>query len=102
DVRPVPERLEDAPLGARRLCDGLDVVLGVEDAPQTGAHNRVIVDDENTNHCRGTSATRVVPVPGTASIVILPPTSATRSRMPTRPRPPVALRAGSNPLPSSS
>ena len=48
-----------------RLADRLDVLLGVEHAPEARADDGVVVDDENADgHGSGTSATSVVPVPG--------------------------------------
>ena len=45
----VLERLEDRPLGVRRLADDLDVVLRVEQQPQAGADDRMVVDDEHAD-----------------------------------------------------
>ena len=45
DVGLVLDRLEDRPLGVRRLADRLDVLLRVEHAPQAGPDDRMVVDD---------------------------------------------------------
>ena len=52
DVGLVLDRLEDRPLGVRRLADRLDVGLGVEHAPQAGADDGVVVDDEDADASR--------------------------------------------------
>ena len=44
------------------LPDHLEVVLGFQEQTQPGADDSVIVDDDNTNHGSGTSATRLVPI----------------------------------------
>ena len=68
-------------------------VLRVEHAAQTRTDDGMVVDDEHADgHDDGTSATSVVPAPAVDSTCSRPPTSATRSRMPTRPRPSVARR----------
>src|SRR5581483_1698601 len=97
----------DALVRGARLLDDLDVDLGLEQHPQAGADESVVVDDQHlrrhqSGDSSGTSATSVVPAPNADSIEMRPPTSATRSRMPTSPRPPSRVFAGSKPLPSSS
>ena len=53
--------LEDRVARGARLADRLEVVLGVEQEPQAGADDGVIVDDEDADAQSGTSATSVVP-----------------------------------------
>ena len=52
---------------------------------------------KDSNHGSGTSALSIVPAPSLESIAIRPPRSATRSRIPTSPRPPSRTTSGSNP-----
>ena len=80
------------------------VVLG--DAPETGAHDGMIVDDKNTNHwARARSGIRsatVVPPVVPLEIVTVPPNVMARSRRPSKPSecdPRIA--AGVMPRPSS-
>ena len=46
------------------LADYLQIALGGEQQPQTGADDRVVVDDDDADHASGTSATTVVPAAG--------------------------------------
>ena len=69
-------------------------VLGIEEAPEPGTDDGVVVDDENADHWIGTSAVSIVPAPSVDSIVRLPPRSAMRSRMPTEADAPVAHVVG--------
>ena len=102
DIRLVEARLAHGFLGVAGLVLDADVLLGLEQQTQAGADERVVVDDQDTDHGSGTSATNVVPAPGRDSIVSRPPSSATRSCMPTRPIPVSLGLFGSNPTPSSS
>src|SRR5205085_2109396 len=79
--------LEERFARAPGLADDLDVVLRIEEHAQPGAHDRVVVHDQDADHGTGTSATIVVPAPGDDSMSRRPSSSPTRSRMPTRPRP---------------
>src|ERR1051326_672033 len=63
--------------------------------PYTTPENRVVVDDEDSNHgmtpdCSGdrsgTQAVTLVPFPGALEIFTRPPRMAARSRIPSRPR----------------
>src|SRR5919204_464352 len=83
-------------------CDDFLVVLAIEQQFDAGANDSMVVDDDGSNHLSGTSATSVVPVSGDDSTVSFPSSSATRSRMPSRPRPSSRTVAGSKPRPSSS
>ena len=85
-------RLEDGVLGVAGLADDLDVGLGLEHLAQAGADDGVVVDDQDADplvlaHRSGTSATIVAPAPGLDSIFSLPPSSASRSPMPSSPSP---------------
>ena len=45
----------DPVVAVARLADDLDVVLAIEQEPEAGADDRVVVDDENANrHGSGT------------------------------------------------
>ena len=70
----------------------------LEHLAQAGAHDGVVVDDQDADrlvlgHRSGTSATIVVPAPGLDSSFSLPPSSASRSPMPSRPEPVAAVAA---------
>ena len=89
--------------GVAGLADRLDVLLGLEQQPQAGADDGVVVDDQHADaHRSGTSATSVVPAPGARLDLEPPVESATRSRMPTSPTPSSRTARGSKPRPSSS
>src|SRR4051812_42055364 len=92
---------EDGVLRVPSLPHHLDVVLVLEQEPQPGPDDRVVVHDDDGDQS-GTSTASVVPPPGLDSRASFPSWSATRSRMPTRPRPPERVSSTSNPLPSSS
>src|SRR5262249_56003250 len=98
----VEARQADRVLRVAALVLDLDVLLRLQEQAKPGAHERVVVDDEDADHGRGTSATSVVPAPGLVSTVSRPPSSSTRSRMPTSPSPWSRVRVGSKPAPSSS
>ena len=53
----------DRLVGRASLADHLDVRLGVQDARQSGADHRVVVDELNPDHA-STSVRTVVPCPG--------------------------------------
>src|SRR5205085_756979 len=96
-------RLEDRVARRAGLADNLDVVLVLQQQPQARADDRVVVDDEHPDaHPSGTSIFSVVPAFLRDSTLRVPPSSATRSRMPSMPKPPSRVCAGSNPRPSSS
>ena len=48
------------PVGVARLADGLHVLLTLEQQPQPGPHDRMVVDDQYSDHS-GTSTAMVVP-----------------------------------------
>src|SRR5712691_13117172 len=103
DVGLVRPHLEDRFTRVARLADDLEVVLGVEEHAQARADDGVVVDDDDAYHAAGTSATIVVPAPGDDSTWSRPSRSATRSRIPERPRPPSRpASSGTKPWPSSS
>ena len=79
-------------LAVRRLADHLDVRLRVEQRPEPGPHQRLVVGEQYTDHRPSppfhgrTARTRKPPSSrGPASIV--PPRAAARSRMPASPLP---------------
>ena len=71
-------------------ADDLDVGLGVEDQAEAVADERLIVGEQDGDHCAPRSAARawtVQPSLGRRPVRESPPQSATRSRMPTSPWP---------------
>ena len=76
------------------LADDGDVRLGVEDHPQPGADELLVVDEQHPDHVgplsNGSRACTENPPPGRGPVCRLPPYSATRSRMPTSPREPLS------------
>ena len=81
-----PERL----LTVLGLTDDLDVLLRLEDHPEPGADQRLVVDDQHADHDGAPSGrlarTRKPPV-GCGAASSEPPKTLTRSRIPTRPSP---------------
>ena len=82
------ERHRLAPVGG--LADHLDVGLGVEDHRQPGADELLVVGDEHADGhraapARGSTASTVQPWSGPGPASRVPPSSAARSVMPTRP-----------------
>ncbi len=73
------------------LADHLELGVTAEQAAQPVPHDRVVVDDEQPDRGHrsttgsGTAALSVVPYPGADSTVSVPPTPASRCRMPSRP-----------------
>ena len=86
------ESLEDCTLRVRSLPDRLDVVFRVEHAAEAGADDGMIVDDQHPDAHSGISTAIVVPALP-VSTRRRPPTRATRSRIPVRPRPAVDCAA---------
>ena len=104
-----------------RLADDLDVVLGVEDHPEAGADERLVVGDQDADAhaastgsrgaaaasaasaspCSGSRASTSKPPPGRGPACSSPPITRTRSRMPTRPWPPPSARGLGVPSPRS-
>jgi hypothetical protein len=87
DVGLLGPRLEDGLLRVTGFADYLDPLFGVEHVPEPAPDNSVVIDDQDADHGRGTSPASVVPAPGRDSIFSLPPKSANRSRIPSRPSP---------------
>ena len=77
-------------LGAvARLPDDLDVVLGVEQRPEPGAYEHLVVGEDNPDHWptvpRGHDLEAAVA--DAVAVRSSPPVDSTRSRMPTSPNP---------------
>jgi hypothetical protein len=68
-----------------RLADDVEVRFLGQDRRHAGAHDGVVVDDEETDAHRGTSNRRCVPRPGALVRVSTPATSAARALSPSRP-----------------
>src|SRR5581483_1058482 len=118
-VRPQPLGNLDSLAAVGGLADDLHIWLVVEQGSQTRPQNGVVVheDDPNLSFAQtataaptcpqvvtGTPMRIVVPAPGLVSILKVPPTSSTRSRIPKRPRPRSRLLVASsrsNPTPLS-
>ena len=81
-----------APSAFAGLADGLDVLLGIEQQPEARADDGMVVDDEDANRHRQRHLgdERRPGCPALDSTRAGRRASATRSRMPTRPRPPLA------------
>ena len=98
DVR--RERLEptDRVGPVDRLADDLDVVLRIQDHPEPGTHQRLVVGDQHPDRrvahagSEGRRARRRNPPPGRGPASSSPPNSWTRSRMPDQPVPAGCLR----------
>src|SRR5215472_8313891 len=92
------------------LAHDLDVRLGVQEQAEAGSDHRVVVDDDDADRhgdqasCPGAGrvATTWNPPPATGPASRLPPNSATRSRIPIRPRPSLAAAGVGTPAPSST
>ncbi len=95
DVRPCAQAEVDRPVAVPGLADHLEVVLGLEEHPEAGADEGLVVDDGDADE-RGhgisegmgpvgrTARTRKPP-PGRGPATRDPPQVAARSRMPTMP-----------------
>ena len=80
------------------LADDLDIVLDVEQHPKPGAHELLVVGDDDADHARlGHETDTANPPPGRGPIVLRPPVVVARSRMPCRPRPPLLAAATPRP-----
>src|SRR5262249_5344434 len=87
------------------FADDFDVWLGVEQGAKTGAHEQLVVGEQDTDKERegaGGRASRRPPPPGARPISNAPPSAAARSRMPTMPLPPLGAASGASPCPLSS
>ena len=77
-----------------RLADHLEVGLGVDDHGEPAAHQLLVVGDDDADGpgvCHdgnGRRASTAKPPPGAGPASSAPPSTATRSRIPTRPCPP--------------
>ena len=75
------------------LADDLHVRLGLDQHPEAGAHQRLVVDEEDPDAHAATArsgrstARTSKPPPSRGPASSVPPCSATRSRMPSRPWP---------------
>ena len=74
------------------LADHLDAVLGVQQRPEPGPDQRLVVGQQHPDHwsplsSRGRRAWTRKPPPGRGPAVSSPPRAATRSRMPRMPLP---------------
>ena len=81
-----------------RLADDAHVGLGVDHELQPGAHERLVVDEEDADHA-GIAARTSKPPSGRGPASSVPPRGSTRSRIPVSPRPRPSL--GALPAPSS-
>src|SRR5947209_976596 len=87
-----------------RLTDDVDVVLGVEQGPETGPHQGLVVGQGDVDHddrSTGNTARTAYPPPGRGAASRWPPNAAARSRMPGMPLPPPTVD-GPAPAPSPS
>ena len=77
------------------LADDLEVRPALDDQAKPAAHERLVVGDRDADaqlaSSIGSSAVTPKPPPGAAPAVRVPPRSASRSRMPIRPFPPLAV-----------
>jgi NTE family protein len=96
DVGQVVPGLPDAFLAVRGLRHDLDVVLGVEQRPETAADQRLVVDEQNPDHgcATGSSACTRKPPSLRGAASSLPPSAVTRSRMPSSPTPGCGAASG--------
>jgi hypothetical protein len=67
------------------LGDHVDAGLGVEDHPEPGADELLVVGDEDPDAHLGSTAVTVHPRPGLGPASSVPPSSAARSAIPARP-----------------
>ena len=81
----LPDRVGAVP----GLADDLHVRFGVENHPEPGAHQGLIVGEQDPDHAssRGMAAWTRNPPPAFGPTVSRPPRAVTRSRIPTVPRP---------------
>jgi hypothetical protein len=106
DVGSLADRLGEGLVAVGRLSDDDDVLLGFEDGPQTCPDKWLVVDEEDVDRhrdrsLRGNRAETAYPSPRLGAAVRTPSYSLTRSRMPTKPCPPVKPSACA-PRPSST
>ena len=88
-----------AALAVGGLADDLDVGLGVKDHRQAGAHQILVVGHQHAHRHRrtsvGSSASTAHPPSGAGPARSVPPSSCTRSVIPSSPKPWLVGRAGS-------
>src|SRR6185369_17640150 len=94
DVGPQLADAFDRLLAVARLADDVESGLRLEEEPEAGAHQLLVVDDQDADaHASpptgSRAATRKPPL-SRRPVSSSPPRRATRSRMPTRPWPPAA------------
>src|SRR5581483_6159273 len=68
--------LVDRLTAVRRLADDLDLGLGVEDHPEPGAYERLVVDEQDADHCgasTGSCARSTKPPPARGPASSVPP-----------------------------
>src|SRR5205807_792801 len=100
-----------------RLADDLHIALQRQDEPETLAHHRVIISQQDTDHRRASSRSRRIgagpasssgtqtsiprPSPGLVRTVMPPPALRARARIPVMPIPPATPPDAWMPRPSS-
>src|SRR5262249_49624272 len=87
------------------LARHLDVALSIEQDPEPGPDQGLVVDEQYPDHSLPSRRSVTVtqnPPPGRSPACSSPPSAATRSRMPAIPLPPGKDRPSSHPRPSSS
>ncbi len=105
DVRPGRAHDGDGLLAVGRLAHDLDVVLGVQQRPQPGAQQGLVVGEHDTDHVwvpSGNAASTRTPPEGAALTVRVPPRATARSRMPRSPLPGSSTWTRGPAVPSSS
>ena len=66
DIRPQRRRLGHRLVAVRRLAHHVDVRLDLEDHPEPGPHQRLVVDDQHADRGRRRVAVAFTPAPGAA------------------------------------
>src|SRR5690606_39665409 len=109
DVGALPLHERDGVAPRRGLAHDLQVGLGAEEAGEAAPDEVLVVGQGDADHgaSRGIVAATRKPPPPVASgcagpAVRRPPSSSARSRIPSRPRPPVSLAGAADPAPSST
>src|SRR5262249_35188702 len=86
-------------VGVGGLADHLEALDLLEQPAHAGAHDGVVVDDQDAGHSGASKRTRVPP-PARGSTSTRPPTSEARSRIPASPKP--SRVTAPTPTPSSA
>src|SRR5262249_14360289 len=100
DIRPQSAGQLDGRRAVGGLADDFQVVLGVEQRPESGPHQRLVVGEQDPDHAgpssapSGKVARTAKPPASLGAACSAPPSPVTRSRMPRRPTPGVTGRAG--------